>query len=78
MGIYNCRSRIKLNRKDDNMFLLIFKLIIDIILFNKKEGINVFLLNDHEMEYYNLDHKENNDHMAHDQNFPIYIGKDQI
>lgn len=65
-----------------NMLILILKLIIDLIFFDKKEGVNIFLLTDHETEFYNLtDNEKNNDQMAHDQSqnfFPIFIGKKQI
>lgn len=61
------------------MFLLIIKLIIDLIFFNKKEGINVFLLNDEEVKYYNLDKEMENDNYGPDKyHFPIFIGKHQI
>lgn len=67
-----------------NMLILILKLIIDLIFFDKEEGVNIFLLTDHEIEteFYNLiDNEKNNDQMAHDQSqnfFPIFIGKEQI
>lgn len=61
------------------MILLIIKLIIDLIFINKKEGINVFLLNDEEVKDYNLDKEMENDNNRPDyHHFPIFMGKQQI
>jgi hypothetical protein len=60
-----------------NLIILIIKVIINIIFFNKEDGLNVFILNNKEVEYYNLENK--NEEMNNKEDpFPIYMGKQKI
>jgi len=60
------------------LIILIIKVIINIIFFNKEDGLNVFILNNKEVEYYNLNHENKNKEMNNPDPFPIYMGKQKI
>jgi hypothetical protein len=57
---------------------LIIKFIFGIIFFNKKNGLNIFLLDDDEVKYYNLNEYKDHENRDHENQFSIYIGKEKI
>lgn len=59
------------------MIRLIIKVIINMIFFNKDDGLNVFILTNKEVEYYNLENK-NKEMNNQEDPFPIYMGKQKI